>query len=71
MVQVEKGLFSGCKCPECFNVCRDCMGMPAGPKTPEELKSGFVPTEGGDADDSYPDCDNDDDAPRGDWRKYL
>lgn len=25
MVQTERGLFSGCQCPECGNICRDCM----------------------------------------------
>lgn len=24
MVQTERGLFSGCQCPECGNICRDC-----------------------------------------------
>ena len=67
MVQTERGLFSGCKCPACFNVCRDCMGTPQGPKTPEELKRGYKPAEAGpDGDESIrPERDD------SDWRKYL
>ncbi len=38
MVQVEYGLESGCKCPDCGNMCRDCMGSEQPPMSPMELK---------------------------------
>ena len=31
MVQSEKGLESGCRCPECGNECHDCMGSAQAP----------------------------------------
>lgn len=39
MVQVERGLDSGCKCPECGFVCRDCMGSAQPPMSVEALRS--------------------------------
>ena len=39
MVQVEEGLQSGCKCPECLSVCRDCMGSDQPPMSVEELRT--------------------------------
>ncbi len=41
MVQTERGLFSGCQCPECGNICRDCMGSVDSPLTPEQLRQRF------------------------------
>lgn len=38
MAQVEHGLMSGCKCPECANECHDCMGSVQPPMSIEELK---------------------------------
>ncbi len=38
MVQVEHGLQSGCKCPDCGNECRDCMGSDRPPMALDELK---------------------------------
>lgn len=38
MVQDERGLESRCICPLCFFTCSACMGTPAQPKTPEELR---------------------------------
>lgn len=42
MIQSEKGLLSGCKCPECGNACRDCMGSVEVPLTPEQLRERFT-----------------------------
>lgn len=38
MVQVEHGLQSGCKCPDCGNECHDCMGSEQPPMSVEQLK---------------------------------
>ena len=38
MIQVEHGLFSGCKCPDCGAECHDCMGSEQPPMSVEELK---------------------------------
>ena len=38
MIQVEHGLFSGCKCPDCGAECHDCMGSKQPPMSVEELK---------------------------------
>jgi hypothetical protein len=38
MVQVEQGLSSGCKCPECAFECHDCMGSAQPPMEIGELK---------------------------------
>ncbi len=38
MVQVEHGLDSGCKCPECGFECRDCMGSIQPPMGVEALR---------------------------------
>ena len=37
MVQMEKGLESGCKCPECGEECHDCMGSVQKPMNHDEL----------------------------------
>jgi hypothetical protein len=39
MVQSERGLESGCRCPECLNTCNDCMGTAQKPLTAEDLRS--------------------------------
>ncbi len=39
MIQAERGLGSGCVCPACGNICKDCMGSTQGPMTKAELKS--------------------------------
>ncbi len=39
MVQSERGLESGCRCPECFNGCTDCMGTAQKPLTAEDIKN--------------------------------
>ncbi len=39
MVQSERGLESGCRCPECLNTCNDCMGTAQKPLTAEELRN--------------------------------
>ncbi len=66
MIQSEKGLMSGCKCPNCFNVCRDCMGSAQGPLDVEELKrlrfSADAPEEERQADAEDTSCD---------WRSRL
>ncbi|MEA4969882.1 MAG: hypothetical protein VB051_05035 [Candidatus Pelethousia sp.] len=41
MVQTERGLFSGCRCPDCGNACRDCMGSVEGPQSVEALRARF------------------------------
>ncbi|MDO4564211.1 MAG: hypothetical protein Q4C04_01195 [Clostridia bacterium] len=38
MVQSEKGLDSGCVCPECLTRCTACMGAMGAPKSAEELR---------------------------------
>ena len=38
MVQDEKGLFSRCVCPECFQTCNACMGTAQGPLDKERLQ---------------------------------
>ena len=42
MVQMEHGLESGCKCPACGDVCRDCMGSAQQPLSVEELRFHMV-----------------------------
>lgn len=42
MIQSEEGLKSGCRCPDCGHMCRDCMGSAQGPMTPEELREAFL-----------------------------
>ncbi len=41
MIQTERGLFSGCRCPNCGNACRDCMGSAEGPQSVEALRARF------------------------------
>ena len=41
MVQRERGLESGCCCPACGNVCRDCMGSVSGPLDVAACGTGF------------------------------
>ena len=41
MVQRERGLESGCCCPACGNVCRDCMGSVSGPLDVAALRDRF------------------------------
>ncbi len=41
MVQEEYGLKSGCKCPDCGNMCHDCMGSAQEPLSPNELAGYF------------------------------
>ena len=52
MVQTERGLMSGCQCPDCGNVCRDCMGSVEAPMSPDQLRarfeSGALSSAGGD-----------------------
>ncbi|MDO4543871.1 MAG: hypothetical protein Q4C01_04880 [Clostridia bacterium] len=38
MVQNEKGLDSGCICPECFTKCSACMGGEEGPLDKDSLR---------------------------------
>lgn len=39
MVQRERGVESGCVCPQCFNVCTACISPAGGrPLSPEALK---------------------------------
>lgn len=44
MVQAEYGLQSGCKCPECGNMCRDCMGSVQEPLCKEKLAARYADT---------------------------
>ncbi|MBQ2662501.1 MAG: hypothetical protein IJF80_07610 [Clostridia bacterium] len=37
MVQAERGLNSGCCCPECFEFCSDCMGSRETPVSKDSL----------------------------------
>ena len=37
MVQAERGLRSGCCCPECFEFCSDCMGSTETPVSKDAL----------------------------------
>lgn len=41
MVQRERGLESGCRCPACGNACRDCMGSVSGPLRVEALQARY------------------------------
>lgn len=41
MIQRERGLLSGCYCPNCGNACRDCMGSAEGPQSVEALRARF------------------------------
>ena len=41
-VQAEYGLSSGCKCPDCGSICRDCMGSAQVPVTPGQLRALFL-----------------------------
>ena len=41
MIQLEKGLVSGCFCPSCANACRDCMGSADGPQSADALRERF------------------------------
>ena len=70
MVQTERGLFSGCKCPECGNMCRDCMGSVEGPFAPDQLKDRFLV---GAAYDEIPEEVEEPgwDELRADWKKML
>lgn len=69
MIQSEEGLKSGCRCPDCGHMCRDCMGSIQGPMTPEELREAFAfilpPEESWEA----PEIDQDEQPV--DWRRYL
>ena len=38
MVQMERGLESGCKCPDFGNECHDCMGSAQPPMSVEQLR---------------------------------
>ncbi len=38
MIQTERGLDSGCKCPDCGFECRDCMGSAQPPMNTDELR---------------------------------
>ena len=37
MIQTERGLSSGCKCPDCGAECHDCMGSEQPPMDREAL----------------------------------
>lgn len=63
MVQTERGLFSGCQCPECFNICRDCMGTPGGPVDKADLKKVYERRREEES------LENGESA--SDWRKFL
>ena len=42
MVQDEKGLYSRCICPNCFNTCSACMGTAQGPMDREALRKALL-----------------------------
>ena len=43
MVQQEKGVESGCVCPQCFFTCSACVTPEGGrPLNPDELRSAFL-----------------------------
>lgn len=42
MIQEEYGLQSGCKCPNCGEMCHDCMGSAREPLGKEELAGYFA-----------------------------
>lgn len=71
MIQTERGLLSGCRCPACANACRDCMGSVESPQSAEALRGRFAAG----AEDSLPQKSAE--APReragqpSDWRKLL
>jgi len=70
MIQSEEGLKSGCRCPDCGHMCRDCMGSVQGPMTPDEIREafvGFVPTI---APERFVAEEEPEDRPL-DWRKLL
>lgn len=71
MVQRERGLESGCCCPACGNICRDCMGSVSGPLDVTALRDRFFslsqeepdyrPEAGGEDEEGY----------HQDWRRML
>ena len=73
MVQEEYGLQSGCKCPDCGNMCRDCMGSAREPMSKEELAGCFAfQTVGISAKDKDVDeAQNDENEAHVNWRKFL
>ncbi len=42
MVQVERGIKSGCKCPACAYICRACMGGGVPPLERDEIIAGYT-----------------------------
>lgn len=43
MVQRERGVESGCVCPQCFTVCTACISPLGGkPLSPEDLKQAYA-----------------------------
>lgn len=71
MIQTEKGLLSGCRCPDCGNGCRDCMGSMEGPQSVEALRRRFADG----PEDSLPPKSTEELRERAeqpvDWRKLL
>ncbi|MEG1810253.1 MAG: hypothetical protein RR232_00710 [Clostridia bacterium] len=68
MVQTEQGLSSGCKCPECFAVCRDCMGSVQKPLSAEQLSAMVLADI---TDDENEIITGSAEQTPGDWRRYL
>lgn len=71
MVQRERGLESGCCCPACGNVCRDCMGSASGPLDVAALRDRFsvLPQEG--PDPGVEAALGDEEGYPRDWRRML
>lgn len=73
MVQEERGLTSGCRCPACGARCRDCMGTAQEPLSPEALRTRFAQLPLAGARFSSPEEAETEGAEESlaDWRKYL
>ncbi len=73
MVQEEYGLQSGCRCPDCGAMCRDCMGSAQEPLKKDELAAYFALglfAAGGEQSESL-EQETERENETGDWRKYL
>ncbi len=73
MVQRERGLLSGCCCPNCGNICRDCMGSISGPLDVEALRARFQEAQGEEHTTGFPETEENpaQEGQPGDWRRYL
>lgn len=71
MVQRERGLESGCCCPACGNVCRDCMGSVSGPLDVAALRDRFFVLPQEEPDPGVEAALGDEEGYPRDWRRML